>query len=349
MHTRIHQPEAPIDPDDLDAYLARGWYRIGQAMVTCRFVWSQEGGLRSAIWTRTRLSGYGFSRSLRRLHRKNLGRFRVTEGPLVIDDDREDLYRRYRAHARGSRPPTLGEALNGDSLHDRFDTREIGIYDDQDRLVAFSAFDIGQDSLQSLMGVYDPALSTHSLGFWTLLLEVEHAQSLGLSYHYAGYVLPGDPSMDYKLRLGHMEFLDPDEHVWRPWQDFEHVELPTERLDRALHAVRVGISRQAVSSRLVSYRFYEAPAWSPALRQGLDQPRVVLVAPRDKSTTDIVVTYDLDAGRYNVLRCLRAEGVTAAEGVDSPRRVALWVVGERLATAADPDIAAVEAVRHATR
>lgn len=347
MYTQIHHPEL-VPPEDLDRYLKDGWYRIGQAMVSCRFVWSQDGRLRSAIWTRTRLEGYRFRRSHRKLNNRNRRRFTVTHGPLVVDAEREDLYTRYRAHARGSRPPTLRQALDGDSDADLFDTRQISIVDDDGRLVAFCAYDVGNESLQSLIGVYDPDWAKHSLGFWTLLLEVEHAIELGLKYHYAGYVLPGEPSMDYKLRIGAMEFLHPVHAEWRPWEDFADVDLPSDRLDRALHRVRIALASQDVRTRMVSYRYYEAPVWSPTLRDGLDQPRVVVVAPRDKASADLIVTYDLDLERYRILRCLRAEGRTPGDDTEPSRRVALWIVHKELGTGTDARGVAAHAARLAS-
>jgi leucyl-tRNA---protein transferase len=346
MHTRIHHPEGPVPGDELDAYLARGWYRIGQAMVTCRFVWAHDGTLRSAIWTRTRLQGYRFRKSLSRIHRKNSERYAYVEGPLRVDEEHRALYRRYRAHARGSRPPTLEGALHGDAEHDHFDTREIAVRDADGRLVAFSTFDLGRRSLQSLMGVYDPDHAQHSLGFWTLLLEIRHALELGLDFHYAGYVLPGDGSMDYKLRVGAIEYLDPDDNAWRPWAEFDPACLPDVQLGRALHAARLALTRRTVSSRVVDYRYYEAPAWSPALRRGLDQPRVLLVAPHDRAISDLLITWDLDRRTFSVLRCLRAEGVTTADQGDVPRKVALWIVAENLGGSADPDRTAELALAH---
>ena len=75
-----------------------------------------------------------------------------------------------------------------------FDTREVRVWNG-DRLVAFSWFDLGRESVQSLIGVYEPSMARQSLGFYTMLLEVQHALEQGLRFHYPGYVLPGDPAM----------------------------------------------------------------------------------------------------------------------------------------------------------
>ena len=56
VHTRVVRPNR-LSPAELDAYLAAGWYRIGQTLMTCRFLLF-EGTLRSTVWTRTRLDGH---------------------------------------------------------------------------------------------------------------------------------------------------------------------------------------------------------------------------------------------------------------------------------------------------
>ena len=54
------------------------------------------------------------------------------------------------------------------------DTREVKIYDG-DKLAAFSFFDKGQRSMYSKQGIYDPAYHQFSLGFFTMLVEIQYA------------------------------------------------------------------------------------------------------------------------------------------------------------------------------
>lgn len=338
-HTRVDHPER-VTPEELDHYLARGWYRIGQAMVTCRFVWSQDRSLRSAIWTRTPIDEHRPSRSQRRLMRKNADRYRVFEGPLRPDGEHEALYRRYLKVAQGERPSRLVDALLGGHVHDRFDTREIAIRNAEGDLVAFSAFDVGRRSLQSLMGVYDPEYSSDSLGFWTLLLEVEHARELGLRFHYSGYVLPGDASMDYKLRVSPVQFLHPDRDVWAPWDQFTEVDLPVLRLERRLAQARDELVAQGFPARVESYHPYEAPAWNPGLERALGHPRVVLLEPPSAAPLLNIVAWSIDDEEYRLLRCVRAAARGEPRGDEPPRTIELWVVAERRDLGGDPSDAA---------
>jgi arginyl-tRNA--protein-N-Asp/Glu arginylyltransferase len=181
--SKTYLPEE-LSRAELDAYLARGWFRIGRAMITTDFL-EWDGEVCSVVWTRLPLHGYAFKRSLQKLMASNARRFSSKVGPAVIDEAREALYARYCAAASGRRSPTLERFLGGDEGRQVFDTQEIAVFAG-DTLVAFSWFDLGETSVQSLLGVYDPEHAEHSLGFYTILLEIAHALELGLSYHYTG-------------------------------------------------------------------------------------------------------------------------------------------------------------------
>jgi arginine-tRNA-protein transferase len=331
VHHRIEHP-VTVEAAELDRYLREGWYRMGQTMITCRFVVSGEQA-RGVLWTRTRLDGYVFSRSNRRLMRKNRRRYRIHEEPLVIDDEHEALYQRYLEVAPGARSATLLRSLMGNDAVDRFATREIALRDEDGQLVAFSAFDVGVDSLQSLMGVYDPAHRSQSLGYWSLLLEVEHALKLGLRYHYSGYVVPQSSEMAYKLRVGHMEFLDPDDGRWRPWEHIHSIETPSERLERVLTSARDALVARGVYAQIENYRWFEAPAWSPALSSLLAEPRVVVLGDASLSPITVVV-WNFDEQRYALLLCTRVMvGSASASGED---QIEMWLTHDRVMLGDDP-------------
>lgn len=341
MHVRVVRPDH-LSPEDLDDYLAQGWFRIGQALMTCRVV-QFDGVLRPAIWTRLPLVGHQFKKSARRVLARNAERFRAEVGPVVLDDEREDLYQRYRQIARGERSSTLTDFLYGESDRDVFDTREVRVWDG-DKLVAFSWFDLGRESVQSLIGVYDPAETRQSLGFYTMLLEVEHAIENGLRFHYPGYVLPGDPAMDYKLRLGDVEFLDPWNRDWRPLPELARVPLPTDRLDQALRAARDALLQIGVPAELRRYPWFEAPAWQPDLAACLDQPVVVECFPAKRSSSLLLVSYEVDRGSFALVRCLRARAVTRGRSeADVP--IELWLVAERISSRTTPEAIAAEVAR----
>lgn len=343
MHIRVTRPDQ-LSPEELDLYLAEGWFRIGQSLMTCRLIHSSRG-LRSTIWTRLPLAGHRFSSSARRLLSQNRRRYRVEHRPLLIDAAREALYQRYLTIAEGERSASLSDFLSHHADRGLFDTHEISLWD-VDELVALSWFDRGRDSVQSLLGIYEPAFHRDSLGFTTMLLEVDHAAREGLAFHYPGYVLPGDPSMDYKLRLGAMEFLDPWTQAWRPLPELAGTRLPHLALEQALEAVSAALEAAGYPNTLRSYPMFEAPAWQEELPAAIDQPLVVECLPGFRSGTLLLVTHDIVTGSYTVLRAKRAR--TFPKGrPDLLSPFELWLWPEVLFTASTAEAVAAELQRRA--
>jgi leucyl-tRNA---protein transferase len=81
-----------------------------------------------------------------------------------------------------------------------FNTYEINIYD-HGKLIGYSFFDVGITSMASIIGIFDQSYSKHSLGIYTMLLEMEYAKSMQLKYYYPGYVAYEPSQFNYKLRL----------------------------------------------------------------------------------------------------------------------------------------------------
>ncbi len=106
-----HYPEQ-IKGKELDDYLANGWYRMGQTIFTTHFLCFGEA-FYSAIWVRLDLEKHEFSKSLRKIIKRNNERFQFHFGKAVIDISRENLYQRYRVTFPGFRlfSPELTRAL----------------------------------------------------------------------------------------------------------------------------------------------------------------------------------------------------------------------------------------------
>lgn len=305
MYIEMVHPTS-LTPEALDAYLERGWYRMGQSVFTCRFV-TFHGRLYPTIWIRLPLERYTFSKSLRRRMSRNSRRFEIAVGaPSAMSDEKEALYQRYRDSFDGELAPSLEEALFDGDGRDIFDTREVTIRDDG-RLVAFSFFDLGAESIESIIGVYDPDYKSHSLGLHTMLLEVEHAQSRGLRYFYPGYVVPGYKAFDYKLRLGtaELEYFDLDSEAWSPYPELPEEALPTHRLRQGLEAVRDCLRAEGVPAELRIYPLYRSASLDSRLALCLKQPMFIECHPDRPGLSRLVVTYDYEAGCYALEFCLR--------------------------------------------
>ena len=325
MTLALHQPER-LEPAELDAYLASGWYRVGQSLMTCRFLLSHNE-VRSTIWTRTRLAGHRFGRSTRKLLLRNDRRFRITLGEGAPAAEREARYRRFLAEVGGDRAASLAEFLAGGTATGLFCTEELAIWEG-DRLVAFSWFDQGDRAMQSLIGVYDPDYRDHSLGLYSLLCEVRLADERGLDFHYSGYVVIGDPCMDYKLRAGGIEFLDDRQKEWRPWADFRADEAPLERILACLERLESRLQGLGVAATLSRYPAFDLPARHRELRGCLDAP-ALLTVPVSPMTTLLVTATD-EGLRVELGQRAQVRFTSVARPQDPPRTVPLWVPSQRL-------------------
>lgn len=305
--TELLSPSS-LPPQRLDTLLAQGWYRIGSRLIRCDYTTSGHD-TNGAIWTRVPLEGYTWSKSRRRTRRLIEADFSVEVGPMCMDQEHEALYQRYLTIAPGERPSTLDDFLYGPGLDQGlFETLEVSIRDG-DELIAFSWFDRGERSLQSLIGVFEPDYKRLSLGYYTMLREIQYGIDQGLDYFYAGYVLFGDSAMDYKLRTGHIECLDRTQDRWLPLNQTSLAALdPVGRSRRALE--RLGLAHRGWSIR--SHEHHALGAYAPHLAGCVPYP-LVLLKSSDPSHGIWGIAWDSVGQTYELMQCTGGS-LTTQEG-----------------------------------
>jgi len=212
-------PEA-LSGDELDQFLALGWYRMHQNIFTVSHI--EQSGLYRVHWLRYILHEIKNHASHRRIRNRNKG-FRFTiEDFTAIRADHDDLHRRYRASIDFDGALTIQECLFGDddTTKNIFNTRCISVFDDG-KLIAGGYFDVGENSATSILHFSDPLYQSNSLGKYLILLTVDYLKSNGYTFYYPGYVVEGLPKMNYKLFLGKEEaqYFDPEMVMWKYFQD----------------------------------------------------------------------------------------------------------------------------------
>lgn len=260
MSTVFHYPEY-LSGEELDDYLARGWFRMQQAIFTCRYLF-QEGMLSTAVWLRLPLQSYRFTKSLRKLLNKNSRVFDISIGPAVIDAEKELLFARYKANFQGNLSESLYHSLGLGRENIIYSSMQTEIRKDG-RLVAFSIFDCGDEAIQSVSGIYDPEFSKYSLGLCTMLLEIEYAQQHEYRYFYPGYIAPGRPVFEYKLRTKGSEFYDPEQGIWYDIDLLDRAELPSAQMDVALEYVKEELAELQVDCEKYIYPPHQVIAANP--------------------------------------------------------------------------------------
>ena len=294
-----------LSPESLDRHLARGWYRMGSTIFTTHFLFFNQQPY-SAVWIRYGLADFEFSKSQRKLLRRNAKLFAVRIGPRVIDAEHEALYQRYAADFDGRLSPTIAESLEDYDGEVVFNTYEITIRERvSGRLVACSYFDLGGDSAASILGIYDPALSTFSLGYYTMLLEMEYCLANTFNWYYPGYVVPGYQRFDYKLRLGPAEYYDVRSDGWQPYSLFNpQLEAPVEAQRVALTRFLKAFAHAGFKSQLLVYPLFEAGLYDIWNDDYFPYPYLVPVAQDKLGGAITVVAFDPRTQSYYLLDCL---------------------------------------------
>ncbi len=287
--------------EQLDALLERGWYRVGQTMIWCEVVTPNEASL-GVIWTRVPLAGYTLRKSLRRVRRGVERDLDVRVVPAQISAEHERVYGLYLTTARGERAPDLA-TVRGQRPVELFDTWAVEIWDG-DALASFSWFDRGESSLQSILCAYDPAYASYGLGIYTLLREIQYGIDHDMDFFYAGYIICGDPAMDYKLRTGHVEVLDRREGEWRAIEDVDLLQLdPMARARRALLHARHALGSDG---ELRHNPHHSVGAHSPSLARCLGYPLFVVCDEHAEGRLMTAIAWDPVESRYELLRCMSA-------------------------------------------
>ncbi|MEK7257118.1 MAG: GNAT family N-acetyltransferase, partial [Bacteroidota bacterium] len=214
-----------------------------------------------------------------------------------------------RLHFKGMLMPNLKFNMLDNSETNIFSSYEIAVYDG-DKLVAFSFFDVGKSSLASIKGVYDHEYAKHSLGLYTMLKEIQFGLELGFQYFYPGYIVPGYPRFDYKLRVGgqeELEFFNVKSGGWQPFTSFSRENIPIHQLSNRLTEMGWALSDFAITSQIMFYPAYEANIFGYADERFLESPLFLNlycnVFPRPR----FIIFYDLHKEKYVFCHCMPVE------------------------------------------
>ena len=303
MFAEKHYPELLI-PEELDSYLAKGWYRMGQTIFTTHFLCFDEH-FYSAVWIRLPLRGYQFRKSLRKLMLRNQRAFRTEVRKASLGPAKEKLYQRYRADFTGALAPSLKDSLLDGEDYNIFDTYEVSIYDGN-RLIAFSFFDLGRKSAASITGVYDPHYRKYSLGIYTMLMEIAFAQQKDLDYFYPGYIVPGYPRFDYKLRIGEpqeVQYFDLQADNWRPYDQINDEKIPLRRMEERLRMLHQSLMAHQIPSRQQYYPLFEANLFGFWQAPYFDYPFFLWCYPGRPRSFYYLIVFNVRENEYQLLRC----------------------------------------------
>lgn len=290
----------------MDAYLAAGWRCMGQSIYISHFMFfPARGGSRlySTLPTRLALEGREFSKSQRRLWRRNEAVFQIEAGaPAVFDDEKKEVNSRYAAQFPGRAISPASGMLDNGAGGLAFDTREVKLYH-EGRLAAFSFFDFGKTSIYSKQGVYDPAFRAYSPGFFTMLVEIAFGRRHGVQYYYPGYVVPGYPEFDYKHRAGPLEYFDLFSGGWKPFSGLREADVPVNRIRQQLGLLQGALNAEGIKSAVLDYRFFDIRFYDSRPYPYLEHPVFLLAAPSAAEDICPLAVFEPARQAYSLYNC----------------------------------------------
>lgn len=307
MFTEIYQPKK-LTAQALDRFLERGWFRMGQMIFTCHLLCFHDK-LYSTVWTRLNLEEFKLKKRLGKLIRKNNSKFEIKVRKAIFDEEKETLYQLHSKRFEGYIADTLVESLHGEERFNIYNTYEVAIYDG-DRLAAVSFFDIGFNSLASIMGLFHPEYSSYSLGMFTMLMEIQFGIEQEKKYYYPGYVVPGYKRFDYKLRIGDVEFYHTKSEKWLPYEEIKFEELPAENLKNQLLKVQEELDKENIPYRQILYPLYDKKLFGLKEEETVRSPILISCYHNSESNEWVVVEYNLFKKKYMLSEISKIEDIS---------------------------------------
>lgn len=211
--------------EDLDALLSLGWYPMGQTVFTTSHLFRDDDSSPPQVhWLRFPVHNIADRSSHKRIRRKNTSFKRVQISPFKHEQSLDELYRKYLDSINFDGYSSVEDATFARGEENIYRTTAILVYD-QDKPVSCGIFHVGADSVASVLHFFDPLYKKFSPGKYLMLSTIDYCRDRGLAWYYPGYVIGGNPKMDYKLFLGKdkAQYYSPEPHPlsgrWLPFSE----------------------------------------------------------------------------------------------------------------------------------
>lgn len=194
-----------VTPGQIDGLLADGWRHFGTHFFRYNLgVYQNE--IRRVLPLRIRLAEFKFSKSQRRVLRRNED-LEVNIRPILLTPETTALFDRHKRRFRSGVPSSIRDFLSAEPATIPCEAFELNVRRGEE-LLAASFFDVGETSVSSIYGIFEPTETARGLGILTMLKEIEFALSEGKDLYYHGYAYEGESFYDYKKRFSALEEFD---------------------------------------------------------------------------------------------------------------------------------------------
>lgn len=212
-----------IRPEQLDVLWKEGWRHFGTHFY--RYSWAlHDDVLCMVVPLRVDLEEYEHSKRFKKILSKNQ-HFKTVIEPIALTTEHHVLFNRHKEKFSNTIPQDIYVFLSRQPDKIPNPTYQVNIYDTEregkvsptdkgrGKLIASSFFDIGEEAISSVYGMYDPDYYSNSLGTYTMLIEIEYAKEQRKNYYYHGYSYDLPSMYDYKKHFPNIEAYD-----WECWQ-----------------------------------------------------------------------------------------------------------------------------------
>ncbi len=304
MFSQARYPTNPIPPEELDDYLARGWFRTGQTIFTCAYLHLNEEIYRS-YWLRVVLGEWEQDPFLKKLGKLN-AHFTFSVQQAKITPEKEALYEKYKTGITFEPSESLQTLLFHSGDHDIYHTLEIDVYE-KDKLIAVGFFDIGSNSAAGIASFYDPEYKKYSPGKFLIYQKMLYCKRQKLDYFYLGYFAPGCKAFDYKLGIAQtaLEFLDLTTDQWKDIRTWDGVTTSLKECQDKLTLMQEELSRLNIESHVHDYQYFQANLVKDLQGYELfDHIQFIYLFPFDRESINPLLVYDFRDRQYHLLNCI---------------------------------------------
>jgi arginine-tRNA-protein transferase len=300
MLAQAHCP-SNLTAADLDLYLSKGWFRMGQTIFTTNFL-SFKNQLYSAIWLRVALHNFEADKTQRKLIKLNRA-FRVEIKTATVTPQKEMLFQRYKTSVAFEASDSVQHLLFGKSVNTIYNTLEVNIYD-ADKLIAVGFFDVGEASAAGISCFYDPDYKKYSLGKYLIYLKMAYCKKINIAYFYPGYLVPGYTFFNYKLDINKnaLQYLPLSLQQWVPISDFAPAHIPLEIMIDKLKTLQTLAAPLGLPCHVLTYEFYDARL-IPDLRDIMLFDFPVFMFCFGEADNVLLIVYDVRDAQYHFLLC----------------------------------------------
>ena len=304
MLAELHYPTNSLKGEQLDEYLAMGWFRMGQAIFTTNFL-KFNGLIYSVIWLRIDLLAFKPSKTQQKLQKLNAN-FKVEiKLSTFLSPEHLILFFKYKNHVPFDVAPSLTHLLYDDKFNNIFDSYEVNIYDGK-KLIACGIFDLGNDASTGITCFYDPDYQKYSLGKYLMFLKMDFSKKQEMSYFYPGYFAPDYSMFNYKLDLAKpfLEFLNLSTNSWKPFEEYVYKEIPLINMTQKLEELSVCLTKRKFQHSFLKYEYFDADLSATMNGVGtFDFPIFILCFERDDNVSNPLIVYDVISRQYHLVVC----------------------------------------------